>query len=82
MCHNPAELASQLGMQIGLKLIIPRAMRAGALELLQAQGYTAASNGTGLRVTVSPSAKTAPIRTLLDADIEVNDFEVDNGFLE
>ncbi len=80
ICESPAELADQLGMQIGLKLMIPRAMRDSALRLLQAQGYRAASNGTGLRVTVSPSAKTAPIRTLLDADIDINDFEVDNGF--
>jgi nitrous oxidase accessory protein len=80
ICDSPTELADQLGMQIGLKLVIPQAMRDNALKLLQAGGYDAASNGTGLRVTVSPSAKTAPIRTLLDADIEVDDFEVDNGF--
>jgi ABC-type multidrug transport system ATPase subunit len=79
ICENPTDLADRLGMQIGLKLIIPRAMRDSALDLLQAQGYDAASNGTGLRVTVSPSAKTAPIRTLLDADIEISDFEMDNG---
>jgi parallel beta-helix repeat protein len=82
ICDSPTELADQLGMQIGLKLMIPQAMRDNALKLLQVGGYDAASNGTGLRVTVSPSAKTAPIRTLLDADIEINDFEVDNGFQE
>ncbi len=82
ICENPTDLADQLGMHTGLKLIIPRAMRDSALNLLQAQGYDAASNGTGLRVTVSPSAKTAPIQTLLDADIEISDFEVDNGFQE
>jgi len=80
MCESSSELADQLGMQIGLKLVIPQAMRDSALKLLQARGYHAANNGTGLRVSVSPSAKAAPIRTLLDADIEINDFEVDNGF--
>jgi hypothetical protein len=69
-------------MHTGLKLIIPRAMRDSALNLLQAGGYDAASNGTGLRVTVSPSAKTAPIQTLLDANIEISDFDVDNEFQE
>jgi ABC-type multidrug transport system ATPase subunit len=80
ICENPTDLADQLGMHIELKLMIPQAMRDSALDLLQADGYNAASNGTGLRVTVSPSAKTAPIRTLLDANIEISDFEVDNGF--
>jgi ABC-type multidrug transport system ATPase subunit len=82
ICENPMGLADQLGVHIGLKLIIPQAMRDSALDLLQAGGYDAASNGTGLRVTVSPSAKTAPIRTLLDADIEISDFDVDNGLQE
>jgi ABC-type multidrug transport system ATPase subunit len=82
ICENPTDLAEELGMHIGLKLIIPREMRDSALDLLQAGGYDASSNGTGLRVTVSASAKTAPIRTLMDADIEISDFEVDNGLQE
>ena len=80
VCESPTQLADRLGMQIGLKLTVPDEMRGDALSLLQARGYEATSNGTGLHVTVSPSAKTAPIKTLLGADIEVNDFEVDNGF--
>ena len=37
------------------------------------------SNGTGLHVTVLSSAKTAPLRALLAADIEIDDFELDHG---
>ena len=82
VCDRPTELAEQLGMQLGLKLTIPEAMREGALRLLHAQGFVATNNGSALHVTVSPSTKTAPIRTLLAADIEINDFEVDNGFFD
>jgi ABC-type multidrug transport system ATPase subunit len=81
-CDDPTELADRLGMKLGLKLILPETLRDNALRLLQAQGFAATGNGTGLRVAVSPSAKTAPIQALLAADIEVNDFEVDNGFQE
>jgi ABC-type multidrug transport system ATPase subunit len=79
ICETPFELADRLGMQLGLKLVVPEPMRDAALRLLQTQGFTATGNGTGLRVTVSPSAKTAPIQALLAADIEIKDFEVDNG---
>jgi len=80
VCEGPAELGDQLGMRVGLKLTVPDEMRGHAVSLLQARGFDATSNGSGLRVSVSPSTKTAPIKTLLAADIEVNDFEVDNGF--
>jgi len=81
-CNRPSELADQLGMQIGLKLVVPEPMREGALRLLQAQGFAATSNGTGLHVTVLSSAKTAPLRALLAADIEIDDFELDHGILD
>ncbi|GAB4528247.1 MAG: hypothetical protein Kow0063_04270 [Anaerolineae bacterium] len=79
-CDHPAELADRLGMQVGLKLTVPSAMRDAALTLLRARGFAVTSNGSGLHVTISPSAKTAPIRALLAADIEIDDFEVDSGF--
>jgi len=79
-CDRPMELATQLGMQLSLKLVVPESMRQPALQLLRAQGFTATSNGVGVRVTVSPTAKTAPLQALLARDIEVNNFEIENGF--
>jgi len=79
-CERPMELATQLGMQLSLKLVVPESMRQPALQLLRAQGFTATSNGVGVRVTVSPTAKTAPLQALLARDIEVNNFEIENGF--
>jgi len=80
VCDKPAELAKLLGMTLSLKLIVPESMRDQALNLLQAQGIVASRNGIGLRVNVSPSAKMAPLQTLLAENIEINDFEIENGF--
>lgn len=80
ICHNPADLANRLGMTLSLKLIVPERLRAEALALLQANGIAASLNGIGLRVHVSPSAKIAPLQTLLAQNIEVSNFEIENGF--
>ncbi len=79
-CDVPAELAKRLGMTLTLKLILPPSMRDNALSLLQMRGFNAIRNGVGLRVAVSPSAKTAPLQTLLAENIEVTNFEIENGF--
>jgi ABC-type multidrug transport system ATPase subunit len=78
-CDNPAELANRLGMTLTLKLIVPQTFRDNALNLLRAQGFSASRNGVGLRVAISPSAKTAPLKVLLAENIEVSDFEIENG---
>ncbi len=79
-CDTPAELAHRLGMTLRLKVMVPETMRDNALSLLQAQGFTASGNGLGLRVAVSPSAKMAPLQTLWAEEIEISDFELENGF--
>jgi len=79
VCETPAELAAQLGMTVGLKLIMPKTLHENALRLLQDRGFAASRNGIGLRVAVSPSAKLAPVQMLLAENIEVNNFEIENG---
>jgi nitrous oxidase accessory protein len=77
---QPSQLASRLGLHLTLKLIIPEKIRDNALSLLQAQGFNASRNGHGLKVEVSPTAKMAPLQTLLAENIEIsNFFEVENG---
>jgi len=78
-CDDPAELAARLGLSLTLKLMVPAAMRDSALSLLHKQGFTADRNGVGVRVAVSPSAKMAPLQTLLAEAIEISDFEIENG---
>jgi nitrous oxidase accessory protein len=79
-CDAPADLANQLGMTLSLKLMIPKRWHDSALNVLHARGFTASRNGIGLRVNVSPTAKMAPVQALMAENIEVNNFEVENGF--
>jgi ABC-type multidrug transport system ATPase subunit len=79
-CEQPAELAHRLGMTLSLKLIVPESMRDNAISVLLAQGIVASRNGIGLRVNVAPSAKMAPLQTLLAQNIEVSNFEIENGY--
>jgi heme ABC exporter ATP-binding subunit CcmA len=76
-CHHPAALAHELGMTLSLKLIVPQPMRNNALNVLQTQGFTVSPNGVGLRVAVSPGAKTAPLKALLAENIDVDNFEIE-----
>jgi ABC-type multidrug transport system ATPase subunit len=80
VCDNPAELAQRLGKSLNLKLMVPETKRDAAVMLLRSRGFTATPNGIGVRVSVSPSAKLAPLQLLLAEEVEVNDFEIENGF--
>jgi ABC-type multidrug transport system ATPase subunit len=82
VCHQPLELADQLGMQSQLKLIIPERMRPKAIRILENQGFTASQNGVGIKVAVSPAAKIGPLQALLTEEIVVDNFEIDNEFQE
>lgn len=77
VCDKPVELANELGMTLSLKLIVPQPMRDNALNVLQSQGFTASPNGVGIRVAVSPGAKTAPLKALLAENIDVDNFELE-----
>jgi nitrous oxidase accessory protein len=79
VCETPTELATHLGMTLSLKLMMPSVLHENALRLLQAQGFTASRNGVGVRVTISPSDKMAPLQTLLAGRIEVSNFEIENN---
>jgi heme ABC exporter ATP-binding subunit CcmA len=76
---RPFELADRLGLSLTLKLMIPEAIRDNALNLLHAHGFNVSRNGIGLRVAVSPDAKTAPLNVLWAEKIEVSNFEIENS---
>jgi ABC-type multidrug transport system ATPase subunit len=80
VCETPSELANQLGMTLNLRLFIPGASHNDALNILRAQGFSASRNGIGLKVAVSPNAKMRPLHLLLAENIEVSNFEVENGY--
>lgn len=75
-CCPAADLPERLGMRTQIKLHIAAESIRPALDLLQADGYSARLNGTGLLVDVPPAHKARPISLLSQADIQVDDFEI------
>lgn len=71
------QLARRLGLQVQIKLRMPGHVLEEALAILQADGFQARRNGTGLLVAVAPGEKARPIHTLSRAHIPVIDFEID-----
>lgn len=71
-----ADLPQRLGLRTQVKLRLAAHQLEPAIGALQAGGYTAYRNGTGVLVDVSPGEKAKPINLLNDADIAVIDFEV------
>lgn len=76
---GPHDLASELGLQVTLKVYVPATEIDRALATLTAEGFSVSRNGAGVRVRVTPREKVAPIQALTDADIAVQNFEVENG---
>lgn len=76
ICDAP-DLASHLGLRSHVKLHMPADKLNDALIMLQAAGFNAQTNGTGLMVEVLPGAKADPIHVLSEADIVVTDFELE-----
>jgi len=70
------ELPQRLGLRTTVKLRLAEGSLDAALVVLQAGGYTAHRNGTGVLVDVPAGEKAKPIHLLSDADIAVMDFEV------
>lgn len=72
----PSELADLLGIRSWLHLILDTETVARALELLEARGFPAHANGSGLLVEVSAQRKADALSALVDGGVDVRDFEV------
>lgn len=70
------DLARQLGLRSQVKLRLAGETLDAALAVLQAGGFVAQRNGSGLLVDVLSGEKARPIGLLNQADIVVEDFEV------
>ncbi len=77
-----AELPERLGLRTQVRLRVPATMLEQAMAVLQAGGFIAARNGTGVLVDVPPDRKALPIGVLGDASIPVLDFEVQEAVHE
>lgn len=72
-----AELSRCLGLRTQVRLFLPAETMDAALRVLQADGLSAHKNGAGLLVDVLPEEKARPIHVLGQADIRVDDFELE-----
>lgn len=75
-------LAAELGLHVTLTVYMPDTDVDQALATLEAHGFSARRNGAAVSIRVPPSDKAAPIQTLAQANISVQDFEVENGSWE
>lgn len=74
---SAAQLAGRLNLTTQVKLHLPTDLMDSAIAALQADGFSARRNGTGVLVQVAPDAKAGPIHTLSRANIHVTDFETE-----
>ena len=63
------ELPQRLGLRTTVKLRLPDGSLDAALGVLQAGGFTAQRNGTGVLVDVPAGEKAKPIHLLSEADM-------------
>jgi len=71
-----ADFAGSLGYGSVLHLAMRPAVRAQAMELLFASGFSPRLNGVGILVPVPREQKAAPFRVLAEARISIEDFEL------
>lgn len=73
-----AELPARLGLRAAVKLRLAAAAVPAALDVLHAGGYTAArQNGAAVLVDVPHGEKARPLHLLSQANILVDDFEIE-----
>jgi ABC-2 type transport system ATP-binding protein/nitrous oxidase accessory protein len=70
-------LAARLHLTTQVKLHVPLHQLDTAVAVLNADGFEARRNGSGVFVRVPPDAKAGPIHLLSRADIQVSDFETE-----
>ncbi|MBL8133203.1 MAG: ABC transporter ATP-binding protein [Anaerolineae bacterium] len=75
----PPELASKLGLHRWLRIWVAAQHKEPTLRLLNEQGYTFMPNGRSVYVQVSLGGKIAPLRSLEQASIPVEDFDLIEG---
>jgi ABC-type multidrug transport system ATPase subunit len=71
------ELAARLHLTTQVKLHMDATLLESAVAVLQADGFEARRNGSGVFVQVAPDAKALPIHSLSRANIQVSDFEAE-----
>lgn len=78
---QPHELAGKLGLHRWLRIWIGTQHHTAALDVLNQQGFTYTPNGRSVFVQVGENGKVAPLWSLQQAHIPIEDFELVEGEL-
>lgn len=78
---QPHELARKLGLHRWLRIWVAAQHREQMLRVLEEQGFNYLPNGRSVYVQVSLGGKIAPLRSLEQAQIPVEDFDLVDGEL-
>lgn len=73
---RPQELTEKLGLQRWLRIWVDAGHYAAALQVLDGQGFTYTPNGRSVFVQVGANGKIAPLSSLQQASIPVEDFDL------
>jgi ABC-type multidrug transport system ATPase subunit len=79
----PSKLGELLGLKMKLYVKVPPSSLKAALEVLNKNGFREIGlNGNGIFMQVTSSERILPIRTLLLAEVPVDDFSIEEPSME
>jgi len=80
---RPENLGETLGLKVKIKLVIPERNIDEALSLLLKEGFGGVSrNEGGLNIEIESARRIIPLRKLIESNIPVDDFTIDEPSME
>ena len=80
---RPGSLGDTLGLKVNINIVIPEPMIEEALSLLLKEGFEGVSkNGRGINIEIESARRVAPIKKLIEGNIQVDDFSVEEPSME
>lgn len=81
--ERPENLVESLGLKVRMYLVIPEKNIDEALTLLREEGFGGVTrNGRGLDIEVDSARRIAPFKKLIESDIPVDDFTIEEPSME
>jgi ABC-type multidrug transport system ATPase subunit len=80
---RPGNLGETLGLKVKINLVIPESSIEEAQSLLLREGFAGVTrNGRGLNIEIESTRRIAPFKKLLESNIQVLDFTIDEPSME
>lgn len=78
----PHELAARLGLHRWLRIWVAPEQKETTIQIFDREGYTYMPNGRSIYVQITHGGKIAPLRSLEQANVAVEDFDLIEGELQ